>query len=160
MLPDSATRLSPVLTIKQDEVQQHEYWLEVSRQRVYLEFEVERPARELQGERGPRYPNSMRSANIEGEVLAQFVVDSLGLAEPATFKVLRSPRVEFTTAVRDALPFLRFEPAEIGGRKVRQLVQVPFLFCLTRDRRTTATADSVDPSWWVRRPTGCTGGAL
>ena len=31
-------------------------------------------------------------------------------------------------AVKNALPFLRFYPAEVGGHKVKQLVQQPFTF--------------------------------
>ena len=35
-------------------------------------------------------------------------------------------------SVRSALNSMRFYPAEIGGRKVKQLVQQPFNFTLTR----------------------------
>jgi protein TonB len=38
----------------------------------------------------------------------------------------------FEQAVRSALPNMRFLPAEIGGRKVKQLVQQPFVFALQR----------------------------
>jgi protein TonB len=65
---------------------------------------------------------------VEGEVLAQFVVDTTGHYEEGSFKVLKSSHELFTQAVRDALPQLRFNPAEAGGAKVRQLVQQPFTF--------------------------------
>jgi protein TonB len=52
----------------------------------------------------------------------------MGLAEPATFKVLKSSHQEFTDAVLAALPQMHYTPALIGGRKVRQLVQQPFMF--------------------------------
>jgi len=38
----------------------------------------------------------------------------------------------FTNSVKQALSGMRFYPAEIGGRKVKQLVQQPFNFTLTR----------------------------
>ena len=65
---------------------------------------------------------------MKGVVLAQFVVDTLGHAEPSTFKVLKTDRREFTEAVKTVLPEMRFIPAEVGGRKVKQLVQQPFTF--------------------------------
>ena len=97
---------------------------------VYFEFQVEKQARELPGSPSPEYPAMLRSAKVEGEVLAQFVVDTLGRVEPGTFKVLKTTHELFTQAVRDVLPSLQFSPAEVGGRKVRQLVQIPFPFVL------------------------------
>jgi periplasmic protein TonB len=46
--------------------------------------------------------------------------------------VLRASHDAFGQAVRTALPRMRFLPAEIGGRKVRMLVQQPFAFALNR----------------------------
>lgn len=98
----------------------------------YFEFQVEQPVRPLPGNTGPRYPAELRAAQVEGTVLAQFVVDTLGNFEPASFKVLRSDHALFTQTVRDALVGIAFEPARVGGRKVRQLVQQPFQFQLSR----------------------------
>ena len=50
----------------------------------------------------------------------------------ATVTVLKSSHDLFTNSVRSALSNMRFYPAEIGGRKVKQLVQQPFNFTLTR----------------------------
>ena len=74
----------------------------------------------------------LRSANVEGKVLAQFVVDSSGRYESGTFKVLKSSNEQFTNAVKNALPRMKFYPAEVGGRKVKQLVQQPFTFSLQK----------------------------
>ncbi len=49
-----------------------------------------------------------------------------------TFKVLKSTHDLFTQSVRTVLPNMRFSPAEIGGRKVKQLVQMPFPFSIKR----------------------------
>ena len=48
-----------------------------------------------------------------------------------SFKVLKSSHQLFTQAVKDALPMMLFRPAEVGGEKVRQLVQQPFTFSLS-----------------------------
>ncbi|HET9466431.1 MAG TPA: energy transducer TonB [Gemmatimonadales bacterium] len=99
---------------------------------TYFEFQVEKQVAPAPGNAGPRYPDMLRSANVEGEVLVQFVVDTSGRVERNSVKVLKSSHDLFTTAVRQALNGMRFYPAEIGGRKVKQLVQQPFNFTLTR----------------------------
>jgi periplasmic protein TonB len=81
----------------------------------------------------PRYPAVLASAGVEGSVLAEFVVDTLGRVERETIVMLRSDHRQFELSVRDALARMRFAPAEAQGRKVRQLVQQPFSFALTRD---------------------------
>ena len=95
---------------------------------VYFEFQVEKQVAQVPGTIGAKYPDALRSAKVEGEVLAQFVVDTSGRYEDGTFKVLKSSHELFTQAMRDALPQMRFTPAEVAGVKVRQLVQQPFTF--------------------------------
>ncbi|MCC6317683.1 MAG: TonB family protein [Gemmatimonadaceae bacterium] len=98
----------------------------------FFEFQVEKPVTALPGSPPPRYPDILRQAGVEGEVLAQFVVDTTGRAEMSSFKVLKTSHDLFGTAVKNALPAMRFIPAEVGGRKVRQLVQQPFSFGIAK----------------------------
>jgi protein TonB len=98
----------------------------------YFDFQVEKPVVMAPGTTGPAYPDMLRSAGIEGTVLAQFVVDTTGRAEMSTIKALKSDNALFETAVKNALQRMRFLPAEVGGRKVKQLVQQPFQFSLNR----------------------------
>ncbi len=98
----------------------------------YFEFQVEKPVVQAPGSSAPRYPDILRQAGVEGEVLAQFVVDTLGKAEAGSFKVLKSSHDLFAQSVRSALPSMRFIPAEVGGRKVKQLVQQPFAFAIAK----------------------------
>src|SRR5206468_10081747 len=91
----------------------------------YFEFQVEKQVAALPDNPRPRYPDMLRSANVEGEVLAQFVVDTTGRADMSQFKVLKSTHDLFTNAVRASLPNMKFYPAEVGGRKVKQLVRCP-----------------------------------
>jgi len=97
----------------------------------YFEFQVEKPAAPAGGCQ-PKYPDMLRTAGVEGQVLAQFVVDTAGRAESNSFKALNSPHELFTVAVKNALSCMRYLPAEVGGRKVKQLVQQPFAFGLQK----------------------------
>ncbi|MFA6168999.1 MAG: energy transducer TonB, partial [Gemmatimonadaceae bacterium] len=80
------------------------------------------------GTAAPRYPEILKSAGVTGVTVAQFVVDTTGLAIPTTLKVVRSDHALFTQSVKNALPGLRFLPARVGGRNVKQLAQMVFRF--------------------------------
>lgn len=99
---------------------------------AFFEFEVNRQVMASPGSGGPRYPRALRDAGVEGEVILQFVVDTSGRAEMSTVKAIRSSHADFTAAVVAHLPETRFSPAEVEGRKVRQLVQMPFSFMLNK----------------------------
>ena len=98
----------------------------------YFEFQVEKPVQQIPGTGTPRYPDALRSSGVEGEVQAQFVVGEDGRAESGSFKVLKATNELFASAVRAALPQMRFYAAEVGGKHVRQLVQQSFQFKLDR----------------------------
>ncbi len=86
----------------------------------------------LAGNAPPFYPEALRNSGVEGQVVALFVVDEQGRAEEGSIRFVRSDSPLFEDAVRAALRRMRFAPAEVAGRKVRQLVQMPFLFTLAR----------------------------
>ena len=115
--PDNATAPKPAPT-------------RVTDNQTFFEFQVEKPVTPQPGNQGPRYPDLLRSANVEGEVLVQFVVDTAGHADMTSFKVLKTSHDLFTAAVRGTLPSMQFYAAQVGGRKVKQLVQMPFQFSL------------------------------
>jgi protein TonB len=94
--------------------------------------QVEKQVGVVAGSAPPRYPEVLRSSGVEGKVIAQFVVDEQGHAEEESLRFVRSDNQLFADAVRVALVRMRFIPAEIGGVKVRQLVQMPFVFTLSR----------------------------
>jgi protein TonB len=97
----------------------------------YMEFQVEKAVAKIGGE-APEYPPSLRDSGVEGQVLAQFVVNESGRYEGGTLKILSSSNPAFTAAVKDALPRMKFSAAQIGGKKVQQLVQMPFQFHLAK----------------------------
>lgn len=98
--------------------------------RPWAAWQVEQPAMALPGSPTPRYPDLLRAAGVEGEAVMAFVVDTTGRVDPASITVLRTTHELFAAAVRQALPTMRFVPAEVDGRKVRQLVQQPFVFAV------------------------------
>jgi protein TonB len=64
-------------------------------------------------------------------VSVEYVVDTTGLADSASLRILRASNPAFSEAVRAALPGMRFIPGELDGRPVRQLVTQEFRFVIT-----------------------------
>jgi TonB family protein len=95
---------------------------------VYFEYQVEQPVMAVPGSPAPRYPDILKKAGVSGEVIASFVVDTTGKADVNSLKVLRSSHELFMNSVATALQDMRFTPALVGGRKVKQLVMQPFVF--------------------------------
>ncbi len=98
---------------------------------IFRADQVERQVGVLSGST-PRYPETLRLAGVEGQVVATFIVDEQGRAEAGSIRFLRSDNALFEGSVTEALRSMRFVPAEAGGRKVRQLVEMPFVFKLSR----------------------------
>lgn len=98
---------------------------------VYPDALVDRAVVPLGGA-APRYPEALRAAGVEGTVVAEFVVDTAGRVEPASVTLADGAHPPFAQAVRQALRAMRFRPAEVDGRRVRQRVRQPFAFTLAR----------------------------
>ena len=94
--------------------------------------QVEKQVSLIAGGASPRYPEVLRTSGVEGQVIAVFIVDEDGRAEERSVRFVRSDNQLFEDAVRVALRRMRFVAAQVGGRKVRQLVQMPFVFALDR----------------------------
>ncbi|HEY6825606.1 MAG TPA: hypothetical protein VI259_02040 [Gemmatimonadaceae bacterium] len=105
---------------------------------VYSVLEVDVAVVRAANSAAPAYPLKLLQAHVSGSVAAQYIVDTTGFADTSSFHVLNTPRPEFIQAVKDVLPYMRFEPAKIGNTKVRQLVEQQFSFKIT-DADTTVT---------------------
>jgi protein TonB len=110
---------------------------------VYSVLEVDVAVVRSANSAAPAYPLSMLKAHISGSVKAQYVVDTTGFADTSSLRIMSATHPDFVTAVREALPYMRFEPARIGTMKVRQLVEQQFSFKITTD--TTAAAATAKP---------------
>ena len=96
---------------------------------VYGVDEVDIPAAPLEGKSlRPDFPDSLLRAGSTGEVIVEFVIDTLGVPVPGTAVILASTHPALSGAALAAVPPVRYTPAMKGGVKVRQLVQVPILF--------------------------------
>jgi hypothetical protein len=93
---------------------------------VYFEYQVDRAAVAARDNPRPAFSRSLLASKPDARIVVEFVVDTTGRADTTTFKVLSSPHKSAASAVRGVLPRLRFAPAELKGRKVRQIVQMPF----------------------------------
>ena len=98
----------------------------------YFEFQVEKQAATVPGSLSANYPEMLKSSGGDGKVTAQFVVDTTGRADMSTWKVLETTNELFSQAAKDGVRKAKFYAAEIGGKKVKQLVQLPFTFNLTK----------------------------
>jgi periplasmic protein TonB len=88
----------------------------------------------------PAYPPDLLDKNVEGAVYTEYIVDTTGFADTASLVIVRSSHPEFTQAVREALPYMRYRPAKVGDRKVRQLVEQQFTFKIRRPANDTTVA--------------------
>lgn len=94
---------------------------------AYLDFQVERAVR-IRQTATPVYPERLRASKVDGEVLVQFVVDEKGVAQMNTMKILKATDPLFAEAARKSVAASSFHPAELDGKKVKQVVQLPYRF--------------------------------
>lgn len=78
----------------------------------------------------PQYPRMMQQANIEGNVLLQFVVETDGHVSRSTIEVLNSTHRAFEGPARDMIQKCLFRPGRVRASAVRVLVQMPIVFAL------------------------------
>jgi beta-lactamase regulating signal transducer with metallopeptidase domain len=95
---------------------------------VYFEYQVEKPVMAAPGGGAPTYPSILKEAGVEGEADVSFVVDTTGLADVSSLKIIKTTHQLFAESVAAALPGMRFTPALVGGRTVKQVVMEPFVF--------------------------------
>jgi hypothetical protein len=132
-----STHVSDSIVVTDGEYLTREFPIDASR-REYAGDEVDKPVVPARGSPAPRYPKDLRDAGVTGCVLASFVVDTLGLADRGTLRVLAYSDRGFVQSLWDALPHMRFVPAEIRGRKVPQRVAQPFTWAIDREVNCSA----------------------
>lgn len=93
----------------------------------YFEYQVEVPAKFIGDTAARPRPKTVTRADdpsqVERMVIVAFIVDSLGVIERNTIKILKSPSREATATAVAAIPGWKYSPALIGGFPVTQLVQ-------------------------------------
>ena len=128
----AATREAPVVGTGPEEGQPQEVAEEIVPNAVYdtvaTAVDVDSMVTRFPDSAAPSYPPKLLEMKIEGGAYVQFVVDTTGMADTASFRVISATHPEFAQSVRDALPGMRFQPAILRSKKVRQLVEQPFMF--------------------------------
>lgn len=79
-----------------------------------------------------RYPEILRQAGIDGQVLVQMTVDTTGRVERSSVHIVSSSHQLFESPAREAAVVTRFRPGRIQGRAVRVIVRMPFNFVIGR----------------------------
>jgi TonB family protein len=98
--------------------------------KVYVDAEVDRVVQRDPTSAAPLYPPFLQENRIEGSLTVEFVVDTTGAADSTSLKVIHVSHPAFEQSLREALPHMRFVPAELGGRLVRQWVRQEFRFLM------------------------------
>lgn len=101
---------------------------EIASKLVYTAAEVGEVARLTRGTISTVYPDTLWRAGISGRVVAEFIVGTDGLIERETFGIVSTTHPRFSASVRAALEGATFRAATLAGQRVRQVVQIPFVF--------------------------------
>lgn len=107
---------------------------------VFTQLDVDSTVSRYPGSAAPAYPAEMLKQGVQGSVVTQYVVDTTGFADTTSLRILSTTHAEFADAVRAALPYMRFFPAKVGDRKVRQLVEQEFSFKIEQAASQTTPA--------------------
>lgn len=99
---------------------------------AFSSVEVESAAERDPLSAAPIYPRHLMTNGVEGYAAMRFVVDTLGRIEVGSVRVLDATHPEFAAAVRAAMPGMKFTPARLGDRPVRQLAEQLFRFQIER----------------------------
>jgi len=97
---------------------------------AYSEFVVDKTVWPRRGNPMPHYPGSLERAGVEARFVVRFVVDSTGKVDPKQMDFPQTADRGFIESVKYALLRSRYFPAELGGVRVRQLVQQEFVFLI------------------------------
>ncbi len=104
---------------------------------VYSVLEVDRTVERYDGSAAPAYPPELAALGVEGLVRVGYIVDTTGLADKTSIRVLYSDHPEFTASVLSALGLMRFRPATRQGKAVRQQVEQQFRFQIMGQHRVS-----------------------
>ncbi len=73
-------------------------------------------------------PDSLQSADIQGSVVIQFIIDTAGKVEPASVEIVESPHDGLNEAVTQMFLGAEYKPAQYEGRSVRMRIRQSMSF--------------------------------
>jgi TonB family protein len=80
------------------------------------------------GDSAPKYPTQLRVANIQGSVVARFIIRQNGSVDPKSITIVKSTHDLFAASVRTWLESARFNSNQGGDKSP---VTMPFVFSLS-----------------------------
>jgi TonB family protein len=123
--------LSDSIEVGTDSTVQREFRVAMPADPVFYEYQVDRPLLRLPGGAVPRYPQALRERGVyEGSATLRYLVDTLGRIDATNIVVVKQTHPEFAAHALATARAQRFQPAERDGRKVRVLVELPFVFTI------------------------------
>jgi TonB family protein len=91
----------------------------------------------------PAYPPLLRGAEIEGSVVVEFVVDTLGAVVPSSVRELSTTHELFTAAAVNAVRQWKGKPAVLGRMRVPSRIKYKFTFLVHCDGTPPAPTASL-----------------
>ena len=98
---------------------------------LYRSCAVTVTARRTASDVKPEYWPTGRDRNCFA-ALVEVALDTLGRPEPRTARLVRASDPGYAAAVMAIVPSLRFEPARMGGRPVRQIYELREVLLIRR----------------------------
>jgi TonB family protein len=78
----------------------------------------------------PVYPPLLMQAGIEGTVMVQAIIDTMGRVEPTSVKVTQTANPGFNESAKQTVMKSLFRPARVYGKAVRVLIQLPITYTI------------------------------
>jgi TonB family protein len=78
----------------------------------------------------PVYPPLLSQAGIEGVVMVQAIIDTMGRVEPNSLKIMQTANPGFNESAKQTVLKSLFRPARVYGKAVRVLIQIPINYNL------------------------------
>jgi TonB family protein len=80
----------------------------------------------------PVYPPLLQQAGIEGTVIVQAIIDTMGRVEPNSLRITQTANPGFNESAKQAVSKSLFRPARVYGKAVRVLIQIPISYTHTQ----------------------------
>jgi TonB family protein len=80
----------------------------------------------------PVYPPLLMQAGIEGTVMVQAIIDTMGRVEASSVKVTQTANPGFNESAKQTVLKSLFRPARVYGKAVRVLIQLPVTYTIRR----------------------------
>lgn len=78
----------------------------------------------------PVYPPLLMQAGIEGTVMVQAIIDTMGRVEPNSLKITQTANPGFNESAKQTVVKSLFRPARVYGKAVRVLIQLPVTYTI------------------------------